>query len=58
MEEEIWDMLAQGQTQGLTLQQCTKKTLTTSPFENTYEADEVSPELEAGVVTGLQCLQP
>jgi hypothetical protein len=49
-------MWAQGQTQGSTLQQCTKKTLTTSPFDNTCEADEVSPEVEAGVVAGLRCL--
>jgi hypothetical protein len=44
-------MLAQGQTQGSTLQQCTNKTLTIGPFGDTYEADEVSPEVEAG---GLQ----
>jgi hypothetical protein len=50
--------LAQGQTQGSTLQQCTNKTLTTGPFSNTCEADEVSPEVEAGVVAGLKCLQP
>jgi hypothetical protein len=47
-------MLAQGQTQGSMLQQCTNKTLTTGPFGNTCEADEVSPEVEAGVVAGLQ----
>jgi hypothetical protein len=52
------DMLAQGQTQGSTLQQRTNKTLTTGPFGNTCEADEVSPEVEAGVVAGLRCLQP
>jgi hypothetical protein len=51
-------MLAQGQTQGSTLQQRTKKTLTIGPFGNTCEADEVSPEVEAGVVAGIQCLQP
>jgi hypothetical protein len=51
-------MLAQGQTQGSTLQQRTNKTLTTDPFGNTCEADEVSPEVEAGVVAGLKCLQP
>jgi hypothetical protein len=28
------------------------------PFQNTCEADEVSPEVEAGVVAGLRCLQP
>jgi hypothetical protein len=51
-------MLAQGQTQGSTLQQCTNKTLTIGPFGNTYEEDEVSPEVKAGVVAGLKCLQP
>jgi hypothetical protein len=51
-------LLAQGQTQGSTLQQRTNKTLTTGPFGNTCEADEVSPEVEAGVVAGLRCLQP
>jgi hypothetical protein len=38
-------LLAQGQTQGSMLQQLTNKTLTTSPFGNTCEADEVSPEV-------------
>jgi hypothetical protein len=42
----------------ITAQECTNKTLTTDPFSNTYEADEVSPEVEAGVVVGLRCLQP
>jgi hypothetical protein len=50
-------VLAQGKTRGSTLQQCTKKTLTTGPFDNTCEANEVSPEVEAGVVAGLKCLQ-
>jgi hypothetical protein len=40
------------------LQQRTNKTLTTGPFDNTYEVDEVSPEVEAGVVAELKCLQP
>jgi hypothetical protein len=40
------------------LQQCTKKTLTTDPFCNTCEADEVSPEVEAGRVVGLKFKQP
>jgi hypothetical protein len=53
-----FQLLAQGQTQGSTLQQRTNKTLTTGPFGNTCEADEVSPEVEAGVVAGLRCLQP
>jgi hypothetical protein len=51
-------MLAHGQTQGSSLQQCTNKALTTSPFGNTCEADEISPEVEAGVVARLRCLQP
>jgi hypothetical protein len=51
-------MLAEGQTQGSTLQWCTNKTLTTGPFGNTCEADEVSPKVEVGVVTRLRCLQP
>jgi hypothetical protein len=52
------ELLAQGQTQGSTLQQRTNKTLTTGPFGNTCEADEVSPEVEAGMVAGIRCLQP
>jgi hypothetical protein len=51
-------MLAQGHTQGSTLQQHTNKTLTIDPFGNTCEADEVSPEVEVGGVVGLKCLQP
>jgi hypothetical protein len=50
--------LAQGQTRGSMLQQHTNKTLTTGPFDNTYEADEVSSEVEAGVVVALRRLQP
>jgi hypothetical protein len=51
-------LLVQGQTQGSMLQQRTKKNLTTFPFSNTREADEVSPEVEVGVAAGIQCLQP
>jgi hypothetical protein len=51
-------LLAQGQTQGSTLQQWTNKTLTIGPFGNTCEVNEVSLEVEAGVVVGLKCLQP
>ena len=40
------------------LQQRTKKNLTTGPFGNISEANEVSPEVEAGGVVGLKCLQP
>jgi hypothetical protein len=50
------DLLAQGQTQGSTLQKCTNKTLTTDPFRKSCKAGEVSPEVEAGGVTGLRCL--
>jgi hypothetical protein len=35
------------------LQQCTNKTLTTSPFGNTYEESEVSLEVEVGGVQDL-----
>jgi hypothetical protein len=51
-------ILAQGQTQGSMIQQCTNKTLTIGPFDNTCEVDEVSPELEAKGVARLKCLQP
>jgi hypothetical protein len=43
---------------GFNAQESTNKTLTIIPFGNTCEADEVSPEVEAGVVAGLRCLQP
>jgi hypothetical protein len=46
-----------GETQGSTLQQRSNKTVTISPFGKTYEVDEVSPEVEVGVVEGLKCLQ-
>jgi hypothetical protein len=39
-------------------QERTNKALTTDPFGNTCEVDEVSPEVEAGVVARLRCLQP
>ena len=47
-----------GANPGFNAQERTNKTLTTGPFGNTYEADEVSTEVEAGVVAGLRCLQP
>jgi len=50
-------LLAQGKTQGSTLQQCTNKTLNTVPFINTCEADEVSLEVEEGVVARFKCMQ-
>jgi hypothetical protein len=40
-----------GADPGFNAQERTKKTLTTDPFGNTSEADEVSPKVEAGVVT-------
>jgi hypothetical protein len=47
-----------GADPGFNAQEHTNKTLTTSPFSNTCEADEVSPEVEAGVVEGVRFLQP
>jgi hypothetical protein len=47
-----------GADPGFNAQERTKKSLTTSPFGNTCEADEVSPEVEARVVARLRCLQP
>jgi hypothetical protein len=55
-EENI--IFGTGADPGINAQECTNKALTTDPFNNTYEADEVSPEVEAGVVGGLKCLQP
>jgi hypothetical protein len=43
---------------GFNEQQCTNKTLSNDPFDNTCESDEVSPEVEAGVVVRFRCLQP
>jgi hypothetical protein len=40
-------LLAQGQTQGSTLI-VHQQTLTIGPFGNTWEADEVSPEVAIG----------
>jgi hypothetical protein len=50
-------LLAQGKTWGSMLQQHTNKALTTGPFCNTYDADEISPEVEVGVVARLRRLQ-
>ena len=47
-----------GANLGFNAQESTNKTLTTGPFSNTYEANEVSPEVETGVVAGLRCMQP
>jgi hypothetical protein len=47
-----------GANPGFNAQECTNKTITTIPFGNTCEADEVSSKVEAGVVAGLRCLQP
>ena len=46
-----------GANPGFIAQERTNKTLITGPFGNTCEADEVSPEVKAGVVAGLRCLQ-
>jgi hypothetical protein len=47
-----------GEELGFNAQECTNKSLTTGSFGNTCETDEVSPEVEAGVVARLKCLQP
>jgi hypothetical protein len=46
-----------GKYLGFNSQEHTNKTLTTVPFGNTCEADEVSPEVEAGVVARFGWLQ-
>jgi hypothetical protein len=38
---------------GFNTQEHTNKALTTGPFGKTCEADEVSPKVEARVVTGI-----
>jgi hypothetical protein len=57
MQGCVIEYVGMGKTQGSTLQQCTNKTLTTIPFSNTCEADEISPEVEEGGVVGLKCLK-
>ena len=52
------EVLAQGQTQGSVLQHRTNKILTISPFGNTCKVDEVSPEVEAGMVAEFRCMKP
>jgi hypothetical protein len=47
-----------GENPGFNAQEHTNKALTTGPFGNTCEADELSPEVEVGVVARLRCLQP
>ena len=47
--------VATGVDPGFSAQECTNKTLTTGPFGNTCKANEVSPEVEAGVVARLRC---
>jgi hypothetical protein len=47
-----------GEDPGFNSQEHTNKALTTNPFDNTCKADEVLPEVEAGVFTRLRCLQP
>jgi len=43
---------------GFNAQESTNKTITIGPFGNTCEANEVSPEVEVGVVSRLRYLQP
>jgi hypothetical protein len=47
-----------GADPGFNAQERTNKALTTGPFSNTCEVDEVSPKVEVGVVVGFRCLQP
>jgi hypothetical protein len=47
-----------GENTRFNAQERTNKALTTDPFSNTCEADEVSPEVEVGMVARLRCLQP
>jgi hypothetical protein len=54
----IVNSVGTGADPGFNAQERTNKALTTGPFGNTCEADEVSPEVEAGVVARLRCLQP
>jgi hypothetical protein len=53
-----WVSVGTGADPGFNAQERTNKTLTTNPFGNTCKEDEVSPEVEVGVVAGLRCLQP
>ena len=53
-----WISVGTGADPGFNAQERTNKTLTTNPFGNTCKEDEVSPEVEVGVVAGLRCLQP
>ena len=43
---------------GFNAQERTNKSLTIGPFGNTCEANEVSPEVQVGVVARLKCIQP
>jgi hypothetical protein len=52
------DGVGTGADPGFNAQENTNKTLTIVPSGNTCEEDEVSPEVEAGVVARLRCLQP
>jgi hypothetical protein len=54
----LMSLVGTGAGPGFNAQECTNKSLTTGPFDNTCEADEVSPKVEAGVVARLRCLQP
>ena len=47
-----------GEDPGFNAQERTNKSLTTGPFGNTCEVDEVSHEVEARVVARLRFLQP
>jgi hypothetical protein len=53
-----WRHVGIGADLGFNTQEHTNKALTTDPLGNTCEIDELSPEVEAGVVARLRCLQP
>jgi hypothetical protein len=55
LQVEYWHTRADPGFNASTMHQ---QTLTTDPFGNTCEANEVSPEVVEGGVVGIRCLQP
>jgi hypothetical protein len=58
LEFQSIEIVGTGVYPGFNAQECTNKTLTIDPFSNTWEEDEVSLEIEAGLVARIRCLQP
>jgi hypothetical protein len=56
--EEQMDRVGTGADPGFNATTTHQQSPNYRPFGNTCEADEVSPEVEAGVVARLRCLQP